>query len=169
MLLTWKTQAGPKSVEVSYQLFNSTDRKFFLCVPDPPYVTINADRSVRIWMGMYVLGPQDLVEAPIVPPVVSLGTGESYRGAFVLKLPLDEIHPFPRHEYAKKNPATSKSVRLEIGVFPADERYPPPVVTKDGRERMVAPYGWASQTIHYVVGERKGIELPILCLEIEQR
>ena len=169
MLLTWKIQADSKSVGVSYQLVNSTDRKYFLCAPDPPYVTINADRSVRIWMGMYVLGPQDLVEAPIVPPVVPLGIGESYRGAFDLKFPLDEIHPFPRYEYAKKKPATSKSVRLEIGVFPADERYPPPVVTKDGRERMVAPYGWASQTIRYIVGETKRVELPILCPETEEQ
>ena len=167
--MQWSITTKEDQLLVEYDFRNDADQPIFMCRPSPPYVTVESTRDVRIWLGMYVIGPDEDVYRPIVPEVVRLEPGERYRGSFALRLPLDEIHPFPRYEYAKKKPATSKSVRLEIGVFPADERYPPPIVTKDGRERMVAPYGWASQTIRYIVGETKRVELPILCPETEEQ
>ena len=167
--MQWSITTMEDQLFVEYDFANNAGEAVFMCRPSPPYVTVEPTHEVRIWLGVYVIGPDQDVYRPVVPEVVRLEAGERYHGSFVLSLPLDEIHPFPRYEYAKKNRATSKSVRLEIGVFPVDERYPPPIVTKDGRERMVAPYGWASQTIRYIVGESKRVELPILFPETEER
>ena len=166
--MRWNLTREADRVLIEYEFENTSDGALFMCHPDPPYVTVEPSSSVRLWLGMYIIGPNELVEFPIVPEVVRLEAGERYHGSFALPLPLDEIHPFPRYEYTKKNLATSKSVQLEIGVFPADDRYPPPTVTEDGRQRMVAPYGWAAQSIRYVIGEKKQIALPILSPEIEK-
>lgn len=157
----WTAQVEGKKLLVTYSFRNDEGRKIFICQPDPPYVEVGRDGRVKIWLGVYVLGPKDLVEAPEVPPVVELDQGSVMHGRFELALPLDEIHPFPRHERDEKLLGTTSEVSLEVGYFPHDAAHLPPSVEMGGKTVQVAPYDWAAKTLQYVKFAPKTIEVPV--------
>jgi len=157
----WTAQTDGTNFQVTYVFKNPETEKVFICQPDPPYVDVQADQRVRIWLGLYVLGPMDIVEAPEVPPVKLVDKGGFLKGHFRLDLPLDEIHPFPRYEYEDKVVLKSKEVVLEIGFFPYNEDHLPPSVILAGKLVQLAPYDWAADTLRYIKFTPKAIEVPI--------
>ncbi len=159
--LQWALQKENDQLNIKYELRNPEPIKIYFCKPDPPYVEVRNDRNVRIWLGMYVLGERDIVETPIVPEVLPLEVGQTYRGSIKLELPLDEIHPFPKHEHDKKIILESKEIFLEIGYFPFDDKHIPPSVPGKSGEVLVAPYGWAFRAMRYVKSQPVKLSIPI--------
>jgi hypothetical protein len=159
--LKWTAKVEEKTLNISFMFSNPEDKKIYIFQPDPPYVSIQSDRTVRIWYGLYVLGPKDIVEAPVVPPVVEIEKGGTYKKEFQLNLPLDEIHPFPKYEHAEKVILKSNNIHLEIGYFPFDEKNLPPLMKQGDKMIQLAPYDWASKTLRYVQSNSLAVEVPI--------
>jgi len=159
--LQWSVRSDEANLHLDFSFENPEPFDVFVCLPEPPYVEITSDRRVRIWYGLYVLGEKDIVEAPVVPPVVLLKENDVLRRETVFALPLDESHPFPRYEHEEKTILESAELTLEIGYFSYDEAHLPPAVGEQGQEVRLAPYDWAAQTIRYVRSDPSAVAVPI--------